>query len=33
MPLTFLYHLKTSENLWFFMFSGGIEIDKWHEMA
>ena len=33
MPLTFLQHLKTSENLSFFMFSGGIEIDKWHGMA
>ena len=27
----FLYPLKTSENLWFVMFSGGIEKDKWHK--
>ena len=29
----FRYSLKTSENLWFFIFSGGIERDQWHEMG
>ena len=28
-----LYPLKTSENLWFLMFSGGIERDQWCEMG
>ena len=28
----FLYLLKTSENLWFLVFSEGIERDQWHEI-
>ena len=32
-PDPFLYLLKTSENLCFFMFSGVIERDPWHEMV
>ena len=28
----FLYPLKTSENVKFLMFSGGIERDQWHKM-
>ena len=29
----FPYLLKTSESLYFFMFSGRIEIDYWHEIV
>ena len=29
----FLYPLKASENLWVFLFSGGIERDQWYEMG
>ena len=29
----FIYPLKTSEYLWFFMFLGGIEKDQWHHMG
>ena len=29
----FLWPLKTSENPWFFMFSGGMKRDQWHEMG
>ena len=28
----FLNPIKTSENQGFFMFSGGVEKDQWHEM-
>ena len=31
--VTFLYSLKTSENLWFSEFSGSIEMKHWVEMG
>ena len=33
MPLAFLCSLKISENLWFSMFSGGIDKDQWYKKS
>ena len=31
--VSFYTPMKTLENLWFLIFSGGIERDEWHEIG